>query len=88
MQSNQEARARSALSLFDLSQRGNGQCLRNTTINGEPVRISGAYSETLSSAMNFGTCLILRSGTSKLPMEVRWFGVMRRKGSYSSAGLL
>lgn len=41
MQSNQEARARSTLSLFDLSQRGNGQALRNTFINGEAVRISG-----------------------------------------------
>jgi hypothetical protein len=41
MQSNQEARQRAALSLFDLSQRGNGQTLRNTTINGDAVRISG-----------------------------------------------
>jgi hypothetical protein len=41
MQSNEEARARAALSLFDLSQRGNGQALRNTVINGEAVRISG-----------------------------------------------
>ena len=41
MQSNQESRARAELSLFDLSQRGNGQALRNTFIDGQPVRISG-----------------------------------------------
>jgi hypothetical protein len=41
MQSNQEARSRAAQSLFDLSQRGNGQTLRNTLIDGQPARVSG-----------------------------------------------
>lgn len=40
-QSNQESRIRASQSLFDLSQRGNGQALRNTFINGVPVRVSG-----------------------------------------------
>jgi hypothetical protein len=58
MQSNQEAKFRASQSLFDLSQRGNGQALRNTFINGLPARISGTSKLPMEVCVMTWVCML------------------------------